>query len=196
MKGIMAPPKLLSKFFFIGSAKRFALSIFTLMLFSSNQVAAMSMIGFKVCLASESSALVTSNREPVVGATVKRKVKSNHNGKDYLDETTTDQEGRFSFPAIYSKYLFKHFPSEAVIHQEVTIEHEGESHRAWMLTKADWDENSEVNDRADIKSNTAVPFSAKCELTNTESSFRLAKNYQVIVGKCKIDNVEEAYRSN
>ncbi len=64
----------------------------TLHLFSEDTLA-MGLIGFKVCIASEMKAKVTSAGKPVAGASVVRKVI--FDGKDYVTEVKTDSEGIF-----------------------------------------------------------------------------------------------------
>jgi len=142
----------------------------------------MSFLGFKVCLASDSRGLVTENGVPLEGAKVTRNV--NNKGEHFEDETTTDASGRFSFPAIYDRSLWKHMPVEPIISQEVIVTYKGKSHTAWDLTKGNLDYNGELNSDIARKNNTAIPFDVTCELNDEERARQLPESMQLIYGKC------------
>ncbi|MFL0810804.1 MAG: carboxypeptidase-like regulatory domain-containing protein [Agarilytica sp.] len=150
----------------------------------------MSMIGFKICLASESSGVVTLAGAPVEGATVKRYVKSDNNGKEFTHETTTDKDGRFSFPSVYMRSLLPLLMMiQPVTQQEVTVKHNGQEYLAWSLTKMNWELDREVNNHQDIKNGNTKPFKVACDLSHPEKGNLIDSNSQGFYGRCSIENV-------
>ncbi|MEY4590573.1 MAG: hypothetical protein RL497_2649 [Pseudomonadota bacterium] len=144
----------------------------------------MGLIGFKVCIASEMHAQVTSSGQPVAGAQVVRKV--TFDGKDYVTKAQTDAQGNFVLPTLYERTLWKNTPFEVQIEQEVTIEHNNAVHLGVEIAKRNFDENGELNDMADVAkgSHTLVPYQFVCELTNTETDRGVHSTHTVLSGKC------------
>ncbi|MFC1750547.1 DUF6795 domain-containing protein [Pseudomonadota bacterium] len=142
--------------------------------------------GFKICLASNSSGVVTDGGEAVKGATVKRKVV--RDDKEYLDEVVTGENGEFAFPAIYERSLLKHAPIQPTVSQEVSIYYKEETHLAWELVKMDWDYLSEINSGKTIRNNTAQSFKVSCELSDKEHSRYAPNTLRSIHGKCLLES--------
>jgi len=155
------------------------------------QVNAMS-FGFKICLASDASGSVTNGGKAIKGVTVKRNVI--RDGKEYLDEVVTGENGTFSFPAIYERSLLKHAPIQPTVSQQVTITYNGETHLAWELVKMDWDHLSEINSGKTIRSGTVKPFKVSCDLSGKEYSRYAPNTLRAIHGKCLIEG--EAHPTN
>ncbi|MFC1750677.1 DUF6795 domain-containing protein [Pseudomonadota bacterium] len=160
---------------------------------ASTQVNAMG-IGFKVCLASESSGVVTDNGVPVQGATVTRKVVWEN--KEYVDEAVTGESGGFAFSSLYERTLLKHAPITPVMGQEVSISYKGEAHLAWRLVKKNWDDLGEVNTGKNIKNNNVKPFAMKCELSNESLSRQVPGTGRGITGRCLLDWEDAPKRKN
>ncbi len=166
--------------------KLFIIIFFILVMsgFNAIQVHAMSKIGFKICLATESEGVVTSDGIPLDGAEVERVVENK--GKKHIDHSVTDSDGRFSFPSLYTRALTKFLPIQPVVSQEVTITYKGEKHIAWGLTKMNWDENGELNSFKALQRNNILPFDVICELSDEDKSMQLEESLQIIYGKCNI----------
>lgn len=147
-------------------------------------VIAMSLIGFKVCLASEMKATVTYEGKPATGAVVTRVV--NFNNKDYTTETRTDEAGRFVLPALYDRTLWKHTPFETRMWQTVNIVYRGESHLGLELSKQNFDEDGELNSQVRIERGmtTFVPYQFTCELTDREYDRSIGTISGGMGGKC------------
>jgi len=156
-----------------------------LLCFTSTQVHAMG-IGFKICLASDSSGVVTDEGKPIEGAVVQRKVIND--GKEYVDEVITGPEGTFFFSAIYERTLLKYVPfAQPVVSQEVTITFQGEAHSAWRLVKADWEYLGEVNSGQAIVKGNVKPMVMRCELSSQEYSRYAPDSARGLHGKCLLE---------
>jgi len=158
-----------------------------LFLLQTEVVFAMSLIGFKVCLASEMKATVTYEGKPATGAVVTRMV--NFNNKDYTTETRTDDAGRFVLPALYDRTLWKHTPFETRMWQTVNIVYRGESHLGLELSKQNFDEDGEFNDPVRLERGliTFAPYKFTCELTDVESNNAIYEEFSgFFTGKCKL----------
>lgn len=160
------------------------LAAFVLTLTITTQVNAMP-FGFKICLASDASGLVTQGGEAVKGAIVRRKVI--RDDKEYFDEVVTGENGEFSLPAVYTRSLFKHAPIQPVVPQEVTISFNGKSHLAWELVKMDWDHLGEINSGRTIQNGIIKPFKVSCDLSEEEYSRHAPNTSRAIHGKCLFD---------
>lgn len=145
----------------------------------------MGLIGFKVCIASEMKAKVTSAGKPVAGASVVRKV--TFDGKDYVTEVKTDSEGNFVLPTLYERTLWKNTPFEFRIPQDVHINYQGTSHLGVHIIRGNFDENGELNNMAEVKKGVDkyVPYEFVCELADQESDRGVRATHTVLSGKCK-----------
>lgn len=141
-------------------------SVIVLFLLQTEVVVAMSLIGFKVCLASEMKATVIYEGKPVADAVVTRVVR--FNDKDYTTEARTDAQGRFVLPSLYERTLWKHTKFVVFIDQRVSIAYEGENHLALELTKQNFDYDGELNNPGSVARGYTkfVPYEFTCELTH------------------------------
>lgn len=144
----------------------------------------MGLIGFKVCIASEMKAKVTSAGKPVAGASVIRKV--TFDGKDYVTEVKTDSEGNFVLPTLYERTLWKNTPFEVQIEQAVTIHDNNVSHLGVEVVKRNFDENGEVNNMDQVKKGLSPfkPYNFLCELTDEVHERGIHETHVVLSGKC------------
>lgn len=81
------------------------------------KVMAVSDLG-KVCLFSEITGVITLNGKPVANA---RLVRTADRVGAITDETTTDEKGHFSMPAVYERTIAKYLPQEFVASQEIHV---------------------------------------------------------------------------
>jgi hypothetical protein len=131
------------------------------------QVSAMSLFGFKVCLATEVKGLVTLNGKPVANAKVTREVL--FRDEKLNSETITDANGNFLLPAVYDRTIWKHTPFEVVIGQTINIEYDNNKYLAFRTSKRNFDVDGELNSPIAIENGEALtPFILACELTNEE----------------------------
>lgn len=101
---------------------------------------------FKVCLFSPVKGKVVYKGQPVVGAVIERSYDWAWGNKKATDQTTTDQNGEFSLPAIYGTMILGQVaPHEPVIDQTINILHEGKTHEAWYFHKGEYSENGELS---------------------------------------------------
>jgi len=135
------------------------------LLLSTFQVKAMAGIGFKICLASQMKGTVTFQGSPVSGEKVTRTVL--YNNKEWVDETTTDTNGQFSFDSLYERSVWKHSPFEVLISQDIKIDYKGETHEGIRISKRNFADQGELNEEGAIKAEqTLIPFDFTCELTD------------------------------
>jgi len=126
----------------------------------------------KICLFSDTVGQVVLNGEPIEGATIKRSVIWQN--KTLEDTTVTDKSGNFHFNAKFTNSLSKFMPVEAVMTQNIVIQHNNNSYEAWKTNKRDFEENSELNGK---------PLNLICELSH-ESTVK-EEGTQVIKGICQ-----------
>ena len=108
----------------------------------------------KVCVFSAISGVVTLNGQPVAHAKL---VRTASKEREHQDETTTDENGYFSFPAMYERSIAKFLPMEFVAKQKIMIEHNGKSYKLWSGVKGKPDENVEARGK---------PLIVECQLNN------------------------------
>jgi hypothetical protein len=99
----------------------------------------------KKCLFSEVQGVVLSNNQPVSGAVVEREYRWTWKGETGKDQATTGPKGEFKFPAIYRSSLGSFLPHEPMVRQTILIRHAGQTYKAWMLDKGNYEENGELN---------------------------------------------------
>ncbi|MFT3869523.1 MAG: hypothetical protein QM715_13800 [Nibricoccus sp.] len=101
---------------------------------------------FKVCLFSPVKGKVVFKGQPVAGAVIERHCKWNWKKTEQTDQTTTDVNGEFSMPGIYSWMgVVQLVPHEPVIHQQLEIKHEGRTYNAWTHFKHEYGEFAELD---------------------------------------------------
>jgi hypothetical protein len=165
---------------------KFKFLIGVVLLLITLQVSAMSLFGFKVCLATEVKGVVTLQGKPVANARVTREVI--FRDQKLNSETITDEKGNFSLPAVYERTVWKHSPFEVVIGQTINIEHDNKQYLALGTSKRNFDFNGELNSPAVINAGKEViPYVLTCELTHKDST-RVTKEGElnVIWGICLI----------
>lgn len=102
--------------------------------------------------------IVLQGGKPVSGAKVVREYSWAWNDAERKDEAVTDASGRFQFPlATKASLLTSIFPHEPVIHQKITIVHNGKEFLAWRFSKHNYDENGELRGKK---------IDLKCDLDN------------------------------
>lgn len=127
----------------------------------------------KVCLFSEVDGIVTISGQPIRGAEVIRTAQ--FRGETFRDETTTDEHGRYRFPAKFVRSLYKIAPIEPYIEQKIVIVREGKEYVAWEGDKRNYDINGEIK----------KPISLTCDLA--QKSERNEFGARVIWSFCKIN---------
>lgn len=127
----------------------------------------------KTCVFSQVEARVTKNGVPVKGAKVIRRWEWN---SPKQDETTTDENGYFQFPAVFEKSVSRLLPVELVIGQGLAIIVDGEEVGFWSNGKREHQENSEYGGK---------PMVLVCELSDEEE---LIEDYgSLMVTQCKLE---------
>ena len=111
----------------------------------------------RVCLFSEMSGVITLNGEPAAGARLVRTVELS---KPISDETTTDEDGHFHFPAAYERTITKYLPQEFVSDQDIYVHYNGQEYHMWSSVKRSPDENTESRGK---------PLVVSCELNSEET---------------------------
>ena len=108
----------------------------------------------KACVFSQVDARMTLNGEPVVGARIIREWDWQTKNSD---ETRTDRDGRFSFPAIYERHPIRLLPAEFNTAQYLTVHYQGEEFAFWVANKREAEENVELG---------GIPLELNCELSD------------------------------
>jgi len=127
----------------------------------------------KVCLFSKMTGVITLDGKPVTNAKLVRTV--DLSGPN-IDETTTDQNGNFEFPAIFTRTITKHLPQEFVSNQSIIVHYQGKEYPLWSAVKRKPDENSESRGK---------PLVVACELNREESIIKV--NNSPIFSVCTWD---------
>jgi len=126
-----------------------------ILLISSYGVYAM---GIKQCLFSEMTGVVNYEGKLAAGVKLVRMVDLN---KEVYDETVTDEEGKFHFPAIYqSSILRKILPMEFVVLQDITAHFKGKEYEIWHSVKRSPEVNTESRGK---------PLVVECDLSQAEA---------------------------
>lgn len=108
----------------------------------------------KSCVFSDIEAVITLNGKPVEGARIVRRWNWQ---SEKEDETMTDADGRFQFPAVYERSLVRLIPAEFVVAQSLTIYYESKEFPFWINSKREIELDSELAGRN---------LDFRCELTN------------------------------
>ena len=115
-------------------------------------------MGIKQCLFSEMTGVVSFEGKAAAGVKLVRMVDLN---KELYDETVTDAQGNFNFPAVYrTSILSKILPMEFVVLQKITADFDGKEYEVWTSVKR----SPEVNTESKGK-----PLVVKCNLSQTEA---------------------------
>jgi len=127
----------------------------------------------KVCLFSQMNGVITLDGKPVTNAKLVRTVKLS---KPDSDETHTDAQGNFEFPAKFTRSIGKHLPQEFASNQDITVHHNGKQYKMWSAVKRTPDENSESRGK---------PLVVACELNSEETLIKV--NNSPIFSLCTWD---------
>lgn len=127
----------------------------------------------KVCLFSAMSGVITLDGKPVTNALLKRTVKLS---KPKTDETRTDNNGHFEFPAAFERTITKFLPQEFVASQKIIVYYRDEEYELWTGVKRTPEENAESRGK---------PLVVQCELGSEEN--HISVNDGPIFSLCKWD---------
>ena len=127
----------------------------------------------KVCLFSNMAGVIKLNGRPVSNAKLVRTV--DLSGPE-VDETMTDDQGNFKFPAIFKRTLSKHLPQEFSSSQLIVVHYQGKEYPLWSAVKRKPEEDSESKGK---------PLIVACELNNEEKMIKV--NNSPIFSVCTWD---------
>jgi hypothetical protein len=117
--------------------------------------------------------VVNLNGKPVANVRLVRTINYN---KDIVDETVTDENGNFEFPAVFrNNYAGKILPMEFVASQLIIAHHEGKEYEMWSGVKRKPEENAESRGK---------PLVVSCEL-GLEEKYHIWVNNSPISSLCK-----------
>lgn len=110
----------------------------------------------KTCVFSSVKARLLLNGKPVAHAKVRREWNWN---KPNSDESTTDEQGYVTFPAVFESSISRMLPVEIVISQQLSVQINGKDKDFWISSKREPEENAEYGGSS---------IDITCELTNDE----------------------------
>ena len=140
---------------------------------------AVSAMAIKQCLFSEMTGVVSFEDKPAAGVKLVRLVDLN---KELYDETVTDAQGNFHFPAIYqSSILRKILPMEFVVLQDITAHFNEKEVEVWHSIKR----SPEVNTESKGK-----PLVVECDLSQAEAE-AITVDGVTIFSRCTWDVVPD-----
>ncbi len=132
-------------------------------------------VTIKQCLFSKMTGVVNLNGKPVANVRLVRTINYN---KDIVDETVTDENGNFEFPAVFrNNYAGKILPMEFVASQLIIAHHEGKEYEMWSGVKRKPEENAESQGK---------PLVVVCEL-GLEVAHHVSINKSPITSLCVWD---------
>jgi len=145
----------MDKFQFRNKMNKYFITIF--LVFFSYGVYAM---GVKQCLFSEMTGVINFEGKPAAGVKLVRMVDYD---KPQYDETVTDENGYFHFPAIHRSSLLNNIlPMEFAVGQQIIVYKDGKEYEMWSGIKRKPEENSEARGKSLI---------VECELTLPEQPY-------------------------
>jgi len=127
----------------------------------------------KVCLFSKMTGVVTLDGKPAANARLIRTV--DLSGPE-TDETSTDEQGNFSFPAVFTRTVSKYLPQEFSSNQDIKVLYQGKEYAMWSAVKRTPDDNSESRGK---------PLHVQCELNSEEKMIKV--NNSPIFSLCTWD---------
>jgi len=117
---------------------------------------------------SETEGFVNIDGNPIKSATVVRTYQVGNYTEEVVEKTTTDENGKFYFPHGKDYRIIK-IIGEAVIRQEVIINHNGNKYSGWKYTNRGLEKYPEIGQKIILK----------CDLKRTVEKKKLtAKNYR------------------
>jgi len=108
----------------------------------------------RTCVFSAVQARLTKNGVPLKGVTVVRRWEWRHARED---STTTDEQGRFSFPPVFESSITRLMPIELVIAQALYVKLGSEEQNFWTNSKFSAEEHAEYKGKH---------MALACELTD------------------------------
>lgn len=88
---------------------------------------------------------VLSDGQPVAGATIERQWNWAWKQEDGADRAVTGADGSFALPLIERKsFLGGVLPHEPMVRQTILIHHGGQTWKAWMYDKGNYDRDGEI----------------------------------------------------
>ncbi len=112
----------------------------------------------RVCLFSAISGTITLDGKPVANA---RLVRTGDRDGPKVDETVTDANGHFAFPAMFERTITKFLPQEFVASQQIIVHYAGRQYEMWSSIKRNSSENTESKGK---------PLIVSCELNSEEKT--------------------------
>ena len=109
---------------------------------------------------------------PVTGAMVEREFRWSWKSETGTDHTQTDAQGEFALPSIErSSLMGSLLPHEPNVRQTILIRHGGQTHKAWMFNKGNYEPLGELG----------RPIVMTCRLENKPS------HHGDVFGICELD---------
>ena len=105
---------------------------------------------FQICMFSEVNAVVTLHGKPVAGAKVVR-TSNELDSKVYTEKTTTNDQGRFHFDALWVFSLRNWIPANPMIEQHINIYYQDKEYMGWSASKGNYGHNDELDDNKPLK---------------------------------------------
>jgi len=142
---------------------------------------------FTIYVFSNITGTVTINGEPAAGAEIFRYA-DHINDKEYIDSTTTDNNGYFEFGDI-STFSLRPIVLQTVINQKIMIKYKGMEYLAWETTKLNNNKYGEINSE---DASPKLPIQLECELTENQEKYQVLKIDLLnrrITGLCRIKNI-------
>jgi len=105
---------------------------------------------------SEVDGVVHLNGKPLPNVEVIQYYRSEEYNQSATNPTTTDNQGKFHFPAV-TKYAFFGYPVEPVNEQKITIVHNNTEYKGWWYFKHNYDDNGEIDKKISLTCDLSAP---------------------------------------
>jgi hypothetical protein len=132
----------------------------------------------EVVLCSPMEGRITYEGKPAVGAKIIRSIKWKDDTAD-IDTVYTNDKGRFNLPKLSEKVKLQKI-NQFVVHQEITINFNGEQYYMWVMGKIGKNLYSELGGK---------PVNFRCELT--DELIRVESDDGLLGTPCKWDSIEK-----
>lgn len=127
----------------------------------------------KVCLFSKISGVILIDGKPAANALVVRRANLT---KELKDETTTDENGYFEMPAVFTRTVTKYLPQEFAPKQNIDVSYQGNDYSIWSAVKSGPEENTESKGKE---------LKVTCELNSENTT--IVVNGAFIYSRCTWD---------
>lgn len=142
----------------------------------------------KIYMASEFKGTLLNNGSPVTNTKISRIIQDGAGGKEKLQETITDDQGRFNFDAVTAHSPSKLLPFEMRFFQEISTGSGDEKVKLFYMTKSNTAHGGEFSRFDENRNFIPTSMNFVCELTNEDEILTYAKNEYL--GVCRIvDNL-------